>query len=137
MELKARALQESDWETLVKWWLAWKDWGVNPSKDMLSQNGTGGLLIEKNGVPIMAGFLYFTNSKVAWMEWIVSDPEYKEKDRVEALKLLINSLENIAKESGMKIILSIGRNKSLMAMHEKLGYTVDKEPSYEISKIIG
>jgi hypothetical protein len=35
MELKVRALQESDWETLVKWWLAWEDWGVNPSKDML------------------------------------------------------------------------------------------------------
>jgi hypothetical protein len=71
------------------------------------------------------------------MEWIVSDPEYKEKDRAEALELLINSLENIAKESGMKIILSIGRNRSLINMHEKLGYTIEKEPSYEISKIIG
>lgn len=136
MELNTRALQESDWETLVSWWLAWKDWGTNPSKDMLAQDGTGGLMVEKDGVPIIAGFLYFTNSKVAWMEWIVSDPEYKEKDRGDALELLINSLESIAKESGMKIILSIGRNKSLMNMHTKLGYTVDKDPSYEISKII-
>jgi hypothetical protein len=136
MELKVRALQESDWEMLVKWWASWKDWGVNPSKDMLPQNGTGGLIVEKDGVNIVAGFLYLTNSKVAWMEWIVSDPDYKESDRADALELLINSLEDIARGVGYEIILSIGRNKSLINMHKKLGYTIDDTPSYEISKKI-
>jgi hypothetical protein len=136
MELNIRTVLESDWDMLVDWWANWADWGVNPSKDMLPGNGTGGLIIEKNNKPIMAGFLYLTNSKVAWMEFIVSDPAYKENDRAEALQLLILSLEDIAREMGKEIILSIGRNKSLLKMHESLGYTIDKDPSYEISKNI-
>jgi hypothetical protein len=136
MELTVRELKESDWDTLVKWWLSWKDWGSNPTKETLPQNGTGGLMVESNGLPVIAGFLYLTNSKVAWIEWIVSDPEYKDKNKKEAIQLLISSLEDVARSTGAEIILSIGRNKSLLNVHEGLGYTVDKTPSYELSKNI-
>ena len=136
MKLNTRVILESDWDMLVEWWANWKDWGDNPTKEMLPLNGTGGLIIEKEGKPIMAGFLYLTNSKVAWMEFIVSDPTYKENDRAEALELLILSLEDIARAMDKEIILSIGRNKSLLSMHKKLGYIVDKDPSYELSKNI-
>ena len=134
--MEVRALQESDWETLVEWWKNWADWGHNPSKEMLPLNGTGGLMVEVEGKPVIAGFLYLTNSKVAWMEWIISDPEYKDKNRSEALELLINSLEDVARSTGAEVILSIGRNDSLLNMHKKLGYQVDDKPSHEISKII-
>ena len=136
MKLNTRVILESDWDMLVDWWANWKDWGDNPTKEMLPLNGTGGLIIEKEGKPIMAGFLYLTNSKVAWMEFIVSDPTYKENDRAEALELLILSLEDIARAMDKEIILSIGRNKILLSMHKKLGYIVDKDPSYELSKNI-
>ena len=136
MELNVRTILESDWDMLVDWWANWKDWGANPTKEMLPGNGTGGLMIEKGDRPIMAGFLYLTNSKVAWMEFIVSDPTYKEYDRAKALELLILSLEDVARAMDKEIILSIGRNKSLLSMHKKLGYIVDKDPSYELSKNI-
>lgn len=136
MELNIRMLKDSDWDTLVKWWLGWKDWRVHPSKEMLPGNGTGGFMVESDGKPIVAGFLYLTNSKVAWLEWIVSDPEYKGKDRKEAIELLINGVENVARKQGFEIILSVGRNKSLLKIHEEMGYIVDKDPSYEISKNI-
>ena len=136
MELKARALEESDWYTLVNWWSAWKDWGASPTKETLPQDGTGGLMIENDGLPIVAGFLYLTNSKVAWIEWIISNPEYKDNNRKEAIQLLINSLEDVARSTGAEIILSVGRNKSLLNIHEGLGYIVDKTPSYELSKNI-
>ena len=55
-----RKLKESDWETLVGWWKWWK-WAIMP-KDFLPENGTGGLIVEKNKTPIVAGFLYKTNS---------------------------------------------------------------------------
>jgi hypothetical protein len=93
-------------------------------------------MVYKEETPIMAGFLYLSNSKVAWMDWIVSNPEYKEKDRKEALELLISSLEEVARQQGYNIVLSITRNKSLIQSHEKLGYTVDPTPSHEISKKI-
>lgn len=134
MELQIRSLKEEDWETLQSWWKAW-GW-PEMSKDLMPLDGLGGLMVEKNGKSIGAGYLYLTNSKVAWTEWIVSDPEYREDDRVECLKMLVQGLEDIAISTGYKIILSVGRNKGLLKIHKELGYVVDDNPSYEISKKI-
>jgi hypothetical protein len=135
MELKARQLKDSDWETLTAWWDSWPDW-VSPSKDFLPDNGTGGLMIQKNNKPIVAGFLYFTNSKSVLLEWIISDPNYKETDRQEAVELLIKTAEKVCKDAGKKYMFSIGRNKNLIKLHEKIGWNVDKKASYEIVKKI-
>jgi len=135
MELKARQLKDSDWETLTAWWDSWPDW-VSPSKDFLPDNGTGGLMIQKNNKPIVAGFLYFTNSKSVLLEWIISDPNYKETDRQEAIELLIKTAEKVCKDAGKKYMFSIGRNKNLIKLHEKIGWNVDKKASYEIVKKI-
>lgn len=134
MELQLRQLEESDWEMLQSWWKAW-GW-PEMTKDLMPLEGLGGLIIEKEGKPIASGFVYLTNSKVAWTEWIVSDPDYREDDRIEALKILVQGLEEVAIQAGCKIVLSVGRNKGLLNIHKELGYTVDDSPSYEISKKI-
>jgi hypothetical protein len=136
MKLNIRKLQESDWDTLVDLWKMWPDWQAHPTQSILPENGTGGLIVEKNGKPIIAGFIYTTNSKIGCMEWIVSNADYREDDRKEATSLLISGLEHVAKISGCEAVISIGKNKSLMNIHESLGYTIDKTPSYEISKKI-
>jgi hypothetical protein len=127
MELNIRKLKESDWDILVSLWKMWPEWQTHPTKALLPENGTGGLIVEKNGIAIIAGFLYTTNSKVGWIEWIVSNKNYREKDRKKAAELLV---------SGIEIILSVGRNKGLIETHRNLGYTIDEDPSYEISKRI-
>lgn len=134
MELKVRELRESDWDTMCSWWKWWR-W-PEVSKDMLPMNGCGGLMVYKDDTPIAAGFLYLSNSKVVWLDWIVSNPEYRDSDRKDSLKLLIDSLEQVAKQQGYSIVISIARNKSLINIHEELNYVVDKNPSYEISKKI-
>ena len=136
MELNIRKLKESDWDTLVSLWKMWPEWKQHPTKDLLPENGTGGFIVEKNNTPIIAGFLYTTNSKVGWIEWIVSNKDYREKDRKQAAELLVSGKEHVAKISGCEIILSVGRNKGLIQTHKDLGYTIDKDPSYEISKRI-
>ena len=137
MELSIRKLKESDWDTLVDLWNMWPDWyKSHPTQALLPENGTGGLIVEKNGTAIIAGFIYTTNSKIGWMEWIVSNADYRESDRKEATKLLISGLEHIAKISGCEAVISIGRNESLMKIHKSLNYTIDEKPSYEISKNI-
>ena len=83
MELNIRMLKDSDWNTLVEWWDAWPEWHT-PAKDFLPENGTGGFIVEKQDKPIVAGFLYTTNSKAALLEWIVSNPKYREDDREKA-----------------------------------------------------
>tara|TARA_R110000824_G_scaffold123297_1_gene281032 strand:+ start:44 stop:469 length:426 start_codon:yes stop_codon:yes gene_type:complete len=136
MELKIRKLIDSDWDLLVKWWKMHPEWKHHPSKEMLPENGTGGYIIEKGEIPIVAGFLYTTNSKVGWIEWIISNRKYKSKDKKDAVQLLITGMEHVARTSGCEVILSIGRNKSLIKSHEELGYIVDPDPSYELSKNI-
>ena len=133
MELNVRRLKDSDWETLVSWWDSWPEW-VNPPKDFLPQDGTGGLMVEKNDKPIVACFLYFTNSAGVLLEWIVSDPDYKQKDRNKAIELLILAAENVCKESGKKYMFSIGRNESLINTHKKMGWSINDKPSYELIK---
>ena len=64
----------------------------------------------------------------------IKNPE--EINKSEAIELLISSLEEWAVEGGFEVILSIGRSKSLINKHKKLGYTVDDNPSYEIIKKI-
>jgi len=134
-ELKSRLLKDSDWETLCQWWESWPKW-VNPPKSFLPDNGKGGFMIEKEGRPIVAGFLYITNSEAVLLEWVVSDPEYRDKDRKDALELLILSAEATWKGLGKKHMFTIGRNKHLIETHKKLGWTVDPDPSYEIIKNI-
>ena len=93
-------------------------------------------MVENNDTPIVAGFLYQTNSNGILLEWIVSNPHYKEKDRQQAIELLITEAENASKELGYKYMFSIGRNKHLIKTHKKLKWTVDKKPSHELIKII-
>ena len=135
MELNIRRLTENDWDTLTNWWESWPDW-VPPAKEFLPDNGKGGLMVEKNNKPIVAGFLYLTNSNAVLLEWIISNPNYKNDDKKQAIELLITGCENVCKKLGYKYMFSIGRNKGLMKTHEKLGWQVDKKPSHEIVKVI-
>jgi len=131
-ELKFRPLKKEDYETICKWWKWWR-WPVIP-REMLPDKGKSGFIVEKNNIPIVSAFLYLTNSTGALLEWIVSNPEYREDDRKEAIELLITNAEVVCKNMGITYMFSIGRSKHLMKTHEKLGWQVDKKPSYEIIK---
>ena len=135
MKLNIRKLTEDDWVVLKQWWDAWPEWDA-PPKDFLPENGTGGLMVESEGEPIVAGFMYITNSKGVLLEWIISNPKYREEDRNDAINLLLIGVENLCKDLGYKYLFSIGRNKSLITTHKNLGWHVDSKPSYEIIKTI-
>ena len=132
-ELFARGLKESDWDTLVAWWDSWNDW-TTPTKEFLPANGTGGIMIEKDGKSIVAGFIYETNSASILLEWIISNPDYRDKDRQQAVEMLIIEAERKTKELGYNYMFTIGRNKNLIETHRKLGWHVDDKPSHEIIK---
>ena len=132
MKFNTRKLTEQDYSMLVDWWKWWR-WSP-PSKNLLPNNGTGGIIIEKNNIPVVAGFLYFTNSEMVLLEWIVSNPKYKESDRKDAIEMLINVSEQVCRKENKKYMFTIGRSKHLRETHEKLGWSVDTKSSYEIIK---
>ena len=134
--MNIRQLQESDYETLILWWEQWPEWQA-PARDFLPDNGTGGLIVEtKDGTPIVAGFLYMTNSKAVLLEWIISNPEYREPDRDAAITALIMGAEAVVRNADKKYMFTIGRNQKLINKHKDLGWVVDKKPSYEIVKTL-
>ena len=132
-KLIVRHLREDDWDILVSWWDSWPGW-ENPAKGFLPENGKGGLMVEKNEKPIVAGFLYQTNSDAVLFEWVISNPKYRESDRKEAIELLIKEAEETCRNWGYKHMFSIGRTKSLIETHRKMGWHVDDKPSHEITK---
>ena len=132
-KLSTRNLREGDWDTLVAWWSVWPEW-QSPARSFLPDNGTGGLMVEKDGVPIVAGFIYETNSDGVLFEWVVSNPDYREKDRQDAIEKLLTDAESKVKQMGYKRMFSIGRTKRLIDTHKKLGWHVDDKPSHEIIK---
>ena len=132
--MNTRTLTESDYEILSGWWKAW-GWPVM-AKDMLPDNGTGGIMVENKGENIVAGFLYWSNSKLVWLDWIISNPNADKKIRKQAIEMLILTAEQMVKDAGSKYIMSISRSNSLLRIHEKIGWSIDKTPSHEMIKVI-
>jgi hypothetical protein len=133
--LNIRRLTDKDWDTLISWWSNWPKWQA-PVKDFLPEDGKGGLIVEKDNKPIVAGFIYLTNSKTALLEWIVSNPKYREADRKQAIELLITGAENLVKSLEYKYLFAVMQHKGLIETHEKLGWNKDNKPSYELTKVL-
>jgi hypothetical protein len=132
--MNTRTLTGSDYEILSDWWKAW-GWPVM-AKDMLPDNGTGGIMVENKGENIVAGFLYWSNSKLVWLDWIISNPDADKKIRKQAIEMLILTAEQMVKDAGSKYIMSISRSNSLLKIHEKIGWSIDNTPSHEMIKVI-
>jgi hypothetical protein len=122
MEFNIRPLKPSDYdEVLVGWW---KEWGWEPPmRDFLPNDGAGGIIVLDGDKPVCAGFLYTTNSKVAWVDWIISSKEYRKKpNRSEAIKLLVDTLTNVAKNTGHRYSYALIKSPNLINTYEGLGY---------------
>lgn len=115
-------LKFEDYEQLVEWWKQWK-WSP-PTREMLPDNAKGGIMVSKNGINICAGFIYNTNSSIAWCEYIVSNQEYREKDRKEALQELINAITEIARAGGFNVVFTSTNNVHLLKRLDECGYVV-------------
>lgn len=135
MEFNIRLLNDSDYDnTLVKWWSDW-DWTA-PGKDSLPLNGTGGFMVSKGDVDICAGFAYFTNSNIAWCEFIISNKEYKDKDRNDAIEYLINSLSKSCENAGYKVIFTSVSHQNLINKYQNCGFVRTQEGATEMIKFL-
>lgn len=135
MEFNIRPLNETDYDTILKGW--WDDWGWEPpQKDFLPDDGKGGIIVGKGDEYICAGFIYTTNSKVAWVDWIVSNKEYRDDDRKEAISFLVSTLTNICKNTGHKYSYALIKHPSLIDTYKDLGYIKGDEYVGEMIKVL-
>lgn len=133
--MNVRKLVETDYDEILTGW--WKDWKwTPPEREMLPENGTGGFIIFDEDIPVCAGFLYNTNSNIAWVEFVVSNFNYKDrKKRKWAFTLLLSYLENLSTSIGKKYLYSILKSDSLIKTYEQLGYVKGDNKYQEMIKI--
>ncbi len=129
-----RPLKDEDYDTILVDW--WKDWNWDaPLRDFLPDNGKGGLIVYDGETPVCAGFVYLTNSKVAWVDWIISNKNYRKKpDRGQAIGLLIETLTNLCEMNGAKFSYALIKHKGLIETYKKLGYLQGDTYSQEMIK---
>jgi len=134
MKFNTTPLQHEDYDNILKGW--WKDWGWEaPNRDFLPQDGQGGIMVWDGDTPVCAGFLYNTNSKVAWVDWIISNKEYKES-RKEALSILIQTLTSVAKNLDNKFAYALIKHNGLIGVYEQQGYTTGDSYNKEMIKAL-
>jgi len=81
--------------------------------------------------------MYLTNSKVAWVDWIISNKEYTKKpQRKDAIKLLVSALTEICKNTGSKYVYALIKNQSLIGTYEELGYLKGDSYTSEMIKAL-
>lgn len=82
---------------LTKWW---KEWGFPvPPVECLPRHG---LIVSDAEGDLYAGFLYFTDSDMAWMEWVVCNRSACVSRRRGALLFMTGLFEQIARGGGAK-----------------------------------
>jgi len=133
-----RSFKEGDYETCVAWWKWW--WGrydTEPIRRGFLPKDERCFIIEKNNTPVAATFLLLSYDvpAVAWTTYLVSNPEYREKDRRELIETLITNVEHQAEKYGVLQLFTVCGNKHISDIHRDLGW--DMSPArYEAFKYL-
>ena len=93
---------EDHYQVVKSWWDQYEGWdAIHP--DILSDTG---FIVFEDDEPLVAGWMYLTNSKVAWLEWVVSNPECDRIQRATAIHLLIGHITHMTDSLGLKMLMS-------------------------------
>ena len=119
-----RSFKEGDYEVCCKWWKWWwKHNGQAPVRRAFLPKDKRCFIIEKNGVPVACYFLFIMEPRiVGWATYLVSNPEYKEKDRRELINLLIQNVEKEAEKYGILQLFTVCGDKHMSNIHENLDW---------------
>lgn len=129
---------EKHYEEISRWWKhhGWPVIGLDHLSD------TGFLVTtEELGIPLCAGWLYFTGSAFAIFEWAVINPTCRDREmRKEAMTMLLDFMHNMAKQGGAKTIFTSAQRQNLawISRLEKNGFTVtDSNMTNLVAKVGG
>jgi hypothetical protein len=79
--------------------------------------------------------MYITNSKVSWVDWIISSKTYRKKPhRKNAIKMLIEGLTEVCRNSGAKYIYALIKHRGLIETYKHLGYVQGDSYTTEMIK---
>ena len=135
-EVTIRKITKDDYVFINKWWI---DSGLKlPPEGCLPDNGLGGLIIEKDK-PIAVAYIYKTNSTMGYLDFLISNPNYKSKDRFEIILLLIKACIKKCNEIGIINVWAMVTNKEVINRALAVGFSIDNVKQsiirYDFNKI--
>ncbi len=134
MKFTVRKLNKTDYQDiLVKWWSDWR-WTA-PPKDFLPDDGEGGFIVYDGDTPVCAGYIYLTNSKVGWCDWVISNFKYKDREKRNiALVKLVSALTKALVIHGCKYSYALIKSDSLINIYKEIGYSEGDKYTKEMIK---
>lgn len=111
--MKARSITKADYETIKKWHQLHQEGEYNT--DVFP---TTGLIVDN----VAAGFIYFTNSPIAWIENFVTNPEVSPFKRSKAISLIAEGLIQLAVDGGFKYCQATTSLHSVGRRAEQFGF---------------
>ena len=104
---------------IINWW---KDWGLEiPDQECLPKKG---YVVINNNIKVAAGYLYYTNAKIAYVDFVISNIKYREKDRNNLITMLIDHMVQKALNKGCKFVWATTANPNIVDKVKKLNYKV-------------
>lgn len=101
-----------------------------PPYDMLPSTG---FMVEDKA----CGFLYTTNSKIGWLEWVFSNPEKTKEERKEALDLLFKLIEYTARDLQVGVLLTASHVPAYADIVSRNGFQETDKNITHFIKILG
>ena len=125
-----RPIKEEDYKFINKWW---EQIGKEPPpRSLLPENGLHGLMVCKDGRPIVCTYLYLTNSKFGYCDYMISDINYKGRDRFDIILKLMNMCIGTGFKLGCEDFWFITKSKGMLKRCKALGVKVGEDPYYLI-----
>ena len=123
-----RYIKEKDLDVIHDWWVKRNEEPIK--RDLLPQNGLGGLIIEKDDTMIAACFIFLTNSKMGYIAHLISNPDYKGKGfwHYPLMKACVSA----AKNSGCKEVWGTSCANSVVKRLNRYGCDISKESHHII-----
>lgn len=110
-----------DYAIIQQWWTAHGSFAPKP--EHLSSTG---IIIEAD-IPLCAGWLYNTDSKICVFEFVVSNPNVEKHLRDAALTLLIEEIKKLASNRGYELIYSSVKGMKYINRLQAAGFVVADE----------
>jgi len=136
--LEVRFLNNNDYKTLDKWWLANRFGKVQIDQLPMVNGVIQGLMVYDGDVEICAGFIIETTvQKGVLVEYIVSNFEVKDRElRKESLNYLIKKLMQVCKDLGKNYIYTSLKNPGLIERLKDCGFKICSQGTVEMIGVL-
>lgn len=130
-----KELNDEVYKIMCDWWNSYEFPRI-PRKSLPDTT----YIVYKDNIPVIAGSLYLLRSgNLAWVSWVISNPEVRGTVREEGFADLINIIENVAKANGVDLLFTVAlRNKTkFLKKYTNNGFTVQTEDVVQLTKVLG